>query len=51
MCTGKTKKLIYIKNRQHYISQITETLSVYFLINEMLLKYTIMYLFHVGGVS
>jgi len=38
------------KVKKNYIGQITETLSILFLISKMLLKYIIMYLFHVGRV-
>jgi len=58
MCTAKIKekkvkkkKVIYMKNRQYYIGQITKIVSVYFLVSEMFLKYTIVYLFHVGVFS
>jgi len=40
-----------MKNRQYYIGQITKIVSVYFLVSEMFLKYTIVYLFHVGVFS
>jgi len=38
MCTEKVKdkKVNMHKNRQYYINQITEILSIYFLINETL---------------
>ena len=48
----ETKKKRYAKKRKlHCTAQFTENLSVLFLRSEMLLKYTIMFLFHVRGVS